>query len=245
VAGTRQPIASMRRGAAVNQFTVGDILDISWEDDGAGLSQGSVITALDSNGVLIDCPPRFMQTCNAQQLNTSTWTQPVAMNFWQGRLYVLDPAANQLWRYDPSGGAFPNAPIEYFGGEGRPDIRNVIDFGIDTPGAVYLMYADGTLLKYTGGQRVGFAFSNFPEGQPLLSVNSMYLNSNPTDLMLYFVARDLRTIYQTTHAGTFAASYRAQDDTLFASLSDVAVDGNKDIVYAVSGNSILALTRGN
>ena len=24
------------------------------------------------------------------------------MTYWQGRLYVLDPAANQVWRYDPS-----------------------------------------------------------------------------------------------------------------------------------------------
>jgi hypothetical protein len=243
LAGTRQPIAAMRRGGIVNQFEVGDIIDIAWADNDAGLQQGSVITALDSSGVLINCPPSFIQQCSAQQLNTSPWVQPVAMEFWQGRLYILDPAANQIWRYDPSAGAYPNAGIEYFVGEGRPDIRNAVDFAIDTPGSIYVLLNDGTMLKYTSGQRVGFAYSNFPDGQPLTSVNSMFLNSNPTDLMLYLVSQAEDTVFQTTLAGTFAASYRAGDDAMFDSLADVAVDSNKDLIYAVSGNSIFVFER--
>jgi len=241
--GTRQAISAMRRGGTVNQFAVGDILDIAWADDDAGLQQGSVITALDSNGVLINCPPRFTQQCSAQQLNNSTWVSPTSMQFWQGRLYVLDPGANQIWRYDPSGGAYPNAPQEYFVGEGRPDIRQAVDFAIDTPGSIYVLLNDGSLLKYTSGQRVGFAFSNFPEGQTLGGVRSMYLNTNPTDQMMYIVAGDLNTIYQTTHAGTRAASFRSLDDSQFNDLADVAVDSNKDLIYAVSGSTIFAFDR--
>jgi hypothetical protein len=241
--GTRQPIAAMRRGGIVNQFTVGDIIDITWAENDAGLQQGSVITALDDQGVLINCPPRFTQQCSAQRLNTSTWVRPTQMQFWQGRLYILDPGANQVWRYDASGGSFPNAPVEYFVGEGRPDIRSAVGFAIDTPGSLYVLLADGALLKYTSGQRVGFAFSNFPEGQSLSSVNRMVMNTNPTDLMLYIVARDLYTIYQTTHAGTRAASYRPSEDRQFAELADVAVDSNNDLVYAASGSTIYALQR--
>jgi hypothetical protein len=242
--GTRQPIAAMRRGGIVNQFTVGDIIDITWAENNAGLQQGSVITALDDQGVLINCPPRFTQQCSAQRLNTSTWVRPTQMQFWQGRLYVLDPGANQVWRYDASGGSFPNAPVEYFVGEGRPDIRSAVGFAIDTPGSLYVLLSDGALLKYTSAQRVGFAFSNFPEGQSLANVNRMYMNTNPTDLMMYIVTRDLFTIYQTTHAGTRAASYRPSEDRQFAELADVAVDSNNDLIYAASGSTIYALQRG-
>lgn len=239
----RQPIAAMRRGGVVNQFQIGDILDIAWGEDDAGLQQGSVITALDSAGVLITCPPRFTQQCSAQQINTSTWVAPVAMEFWQGRLYILDPGANQVWRYDASGGSYPNSPAEYFVGEGRPDIRQAVDFAIDTPGSIYVMLNDGTVQKYTSGQRTGFAFSNFPEGQTFAGVRSMFLNTNPTDLMLYIVAGGVNTIYQTTHAGTRAASFRAEDNSQFDALADVAVDSNRDLIYAASGNTIFAFER--
>lgn len=244
VAGSRQPIQAMRRGGIVNQFTVGDLIDIAWASDGAGLKQDSVITALDRNGVLVDCPPRFLQNCGAQQINTSTWVDPTAIAYWQGRLYVLDPAANQVWRYDPASGVFPNAPLEYFVGSARPDISQAVDFAIDTPGALYILYADGAMIKFASGQRQPFAYSNFPEAQPLAGTNSLFLNTSPTDLMMYITSRQARTIYQTTHAGTFAASFRPEDDDLFAALNDAVVDANRDMIYALSGNSILALERG-
>ena len=166
------------------------------------------------------------------------------MTYWQGRLYILDPAANQVWRYDPSSGVFPNAPLEYFVGSARPDISQAVDFAIDTPGALYILYSDGAMIKFNGGERVPFAYSNFPEAQPMASTNSLFLNTSPTDLMLYITSREARTIYQTTHAGTFAASYQPENDELFAALNDAVADANRDMIYALSGNSVLALKRG-
>lgn len=243
VPGTRQPIPAMRRGGIVSQFTVGELIDIAWADDGSGLSQGSVIVALDRNGVLIDCPPRFLQSCRAQRIFTDVWINPVAIKFWQGRLYVLDPGANQIWRYDPAGGAFPNAPIEYFGGEGRPDIRNAVDFGIDTPGSIYIVMSNGDAQRYTGGQRVGFSFANFPDDQPPSSARAMFLNTNPIAQVIYFVNRDERTIFETTHAGTLVNSFRAEEEELFAEVAGVVADSPKQLIYVTSGNSILVFNR--
>lgn len=243
VQGTRQPIPSMRRNAPIAQFTVGDIIDIAWAEDGSGLSQGNVVAALDRNGVLIDCPPRTLQNCSAQRIITDTWVNPVAITFWSGRLYVLDPPANQIWRYDPSGGAFPNAPTEYFTGENRPDIRGAVDFGIDTPGSIYVLVDNGTLGRFTSARQDGFAFSGFPENLPLTRPIQFSLNPNPPRQGMYFADISSRTIFETTMAGTFVNSYRATDDSLFAELADVVVDTNKQIIYALSGNSILAFRR--
>ena len=44
-------------------------------------------------------------------------------------------------------------------------------------------------------------------------------------------------------AGTFNASYRAFDESLFDLLSDVAVDEDRHTVYITSGNSILAFSK--
>jgi hypothetical protein len=239
-----QPIPAMRRNGTVNQYTVGELVDIEWTDTGTGFSSGNVLVALDNTGLLIDCPPRFVQDCNAQRLiGTETWVAPKSIYFWQGRLYVLDPGANQLWRYDPVGGSYPNVPTEYFTGEGRPDIRNAVDFAIDTEGYVYILQSNGRLQRFRSGRPEDFGFASFPENRPPDSAYSMYLNTNPVKLGIYFVDQAKRSVYETTLAGTFINSYRASNEELFARVADVVVDDNKEIIYAVSGNSILAIPR--
>ena len=194
--------------------------------------------------MLVDCSPTFIQNCSAQQLNVDTWNQPVAMQFWQGRLYVLDPAANQIWRYDPSGSAYPNVPIEYFVGEGRPDIRMAVDFAIDTPGSIYILLSDGTVARYNAGTPEPFTLDAFPTEDSMRSADSMFLNTNPIAQSIYFVDRANRTIYVTTYRGTFVDSYRAADENMFTEIAHVVEDSNRRIVYAMSGNSVLAFRRG-
>lgn len=244
VPDSRTPIQAMRRSGAVLQYTVGSLIDIAWAEDGGGVAQSNVITALDENGLLIACPPRFLQECTAQQLRgIETWGTPRAVTFWEGRLYILDPGANQIWRYDPSGGTFPGMPLEYFTGERRPDIRRALDFAITSAGDVYLLLQDGVVVRFTSSQLQPFAFSGFPQGQSNEANSAMFLNTNPIAQGLYFVNRATRTVYETTMAGTFINSYRASDEALFGQISNVYADSDQQIVYVLSGNSLLGFRR--
>jgi hypothetical protein len=241
---TRQALAFMRRGVQIEGLSVGDLVDIAWAEDGSGLSQSNVLIAVDENGLLIDCAPRFTDTCRVQQLQgAENWIGAAAISVWSGRLYVLDPAANQLWRYDPNAGAFANAPIEYFSGEGRPDIRTAVDFAIDTEGVVFILLANGTVLKFRGGERLDFAFAGFPQGQTITSADGFYLNTNPLQPGLYFASRSGRSIYETLLGGTFVNNYRATEESYFESVAAVLVNNDQDIVYALSGNSVFAFYR--
>lgn len=243
VPNSKQPIPSMRRGAVVGQFTVGDLFDITWAESGSGLSQGNVLIALDKNGVIVEYSPTFLARGVQRLLGTENWVNPIKVVMWQGRLYILDPAANQIWRYDPSGSAYPSAPLEYFTGQTRPNIINAVDFGIDANGRVYLLFSDAVLTVFRTGEVQPFGFSGFPENQPLNTVDSMFLNSNPISPGIYMVSRINKTIYETTLAGTFVNSYRAFDEELFASLTSVVADESRQVVYTLSGNSILAFPK--
>ena len=106
-----------------------------------------------------------------------------------------------------------------------------------------MLLRDGSLGRFTGGQRVNFGFASFPEGQSMNDVDAFFLNSNPIAQGMAFVSRATRTVYETTLAGTFINSFRAYDESLFAQLSDVVVDSNRQIIYTVSGNSILSFSR--
>lgn len=241
--GSYTPIPAMRRNGRVINFDVGNIIDIAWADNGAGLSQSNVITALDENGVLIACPPRFLQDCTAQQLpNRETWNTPVAIQYWEGRLYILDPAANQIWRYDPSGGTFSGMPVEYFTGSNRYDITTAVDFAINAGGDLYLVTSAGVMAVFRAGEQLDFAFSAFGS-QRMTAPTAMFLNTSPIAQGLYFAERGQRAIFETTMAGTFINAYRAASDDQFAELSNVVVDTNRGVVYALAGNSILAFPR--
>jgi hypothetical protein len=239
IPNSRQPIPAMRLGAAVGEYTVGDLIDIDWSEE------SNALFTLDTRGVLIACSPQFLQQrCDAQGLlGTEIWVDPVAITVWQQRIYVLDPAANQIWRYEPSGGTYPNAPTEYFSGEGRPDIRAAVDFAIDSDGAVYLLFSQGVISKFISAEPQPFSFAGFPEGQSLTSADAFYLDDNPIALRMYIVSRASRTIFEVSKAGTFFNSYRTFDEGQFASLANVVVDQGQQFMYALSGNAVFALAR--
>ncbi|MBL8166483.1 MAG: hypothetical protein JNJ61_31155 [Anaerolineae bacterium] len=233
-----EPIPSMRLGAVIGQFQIGELIDIAWSET------TTQIMALDRNGVLIQCSPRFLQSCDGQQLLASErWVGPTRMVLWQGRIYLLDPGANQVWRYDSSGGVYATSPIEYFAGENRPDITTAVDFGIDDNGIVYVLTQNGQMTKWVSGQPTPFAYANFPEGQQLTDATAMFLNADPIAQGLYLVSRSSRTIYETTLAGTWSYSYRAANEDDFAGLSNVVADPSNQVIYALSGNSIFAFDR--
>lgn len=243
VPNSRQPIATMRRGAGVGQYTLGDLLDITWSEDGSGLSQGNVLLALDKNGVIVEYSPTFLARGVQRLLGTEQWVNPVKVVAWRGRLYILDAGADQIWRYDPSGGTFPGAPLEYFTGTRRPSLANAIDFGIDDTGRVYILFSDGVIAMFRSGEELRFGFAGFPANQSIESSHAMYLSINSAFPGIYISDRVSRTVYETSMAGTHFASYRAFDETRFDLLSDVVVDETKQIVYVLSGNSILAFPK--
>ncbi|MEL6270308.1 MAG: hypothetical protein AAFR22_10895, partial [Chloroflexota bacterium] len=205
---TMEPIPNMRRGAPVQQFTVDDIIDIAWAEDGSALSQGNVLIALDANGVLVEHSPTILVRGVQRLLGTENWVAPVAIQVWRGNLYVLDPGANQIWRYSPTGGSYQGAPTEYFAGQGRPNITRAVDFAIDENGVVYLLYGDGNMGKYRSGENENFDFTMFPPGQEMGTSTQFHFSTSPISQYMYITSQPNRTVYKVTHAGTFVRSYR-------------------------------------
>jgi hypothetical protein len=242
----RTAIADMREGANVGQLTVGDIFDIAWAEDAGGSSSGRVIVAVDRNGVVVSCPARFLLQCTSHRLlGVENWRNPVAIAIYQGRLYVLDTQAPQIWRYDPSGGNYTSPPSEYFSGEGRPPLELAIDFGITDDGVVYLLLNNGQILRFRGGEPEQFGFQGFPSGQEPTSANGMFLNLNPMSRSLFIVNSSTRTVYETSYIGTFFFSYRTVAEDQLALLAGVAADTSLGMIYVTSGNTIFGIPRGD
>lgn len=242
-----QFVTNMRQGARVDNFTVGRIIDIGFNEN------ETMLVALDEQGVLVSCPPSFIMQCDAQEvLNSENWSNPVAINIWENRLYVLDVGSNQIWRYEQNGGKYINAPMEYFSGSTRPTLARAVDFDISstgtTRGSVYILFSDGTMARYFQGEQLSFGFSDFPVGQTLSAENTtvgMFMNDSPVFPAFYIISRPARTIYETSLAGTYYDTYRVFDEEKFDLISDIAVDADQQIAYVASGNTIFTIYIGD
>ncbi len=243
VPGSRQPIATMRRGANVDLYTLDSLVGLTWSEDGSGLSQSNVLLSLDEAGVVVEYSPTFLARGVQSLLGTEQWRTPRRLTSWRGRIYILDPGAEQIWRYDPLSGAFAGAPIGYFAGANRPILSQAVDFGIDDSGRVYVLFSDGVIALFRAGEEIRFGYAGFPPGQELRHADAMFLNTDPVAPAIYIADRESRTIFETSLAGTFINSYRTYDETLFAGLAGVAVDETRKIVYVLSGNSVLGFNK--
>ena len=199
---------------------------------------------LDRNGTLVRCAPQFILNCDAQRvLNANNWERPIALTIWARKLYVLDSDGGQIWRYDPSGSSYASAPREYFSGSARPNLRNVVDFTISRRGTVYVLYGDGVMKTYIGGNEAPYVFSGFNEGSEphVVRTEGFYLNDSPFAPGFFLVSRRTRTIFETTVAGTFMDSYQAFDQEKLGLVSAVVAYPEQNLIYVASGNTIFRI----
>ena len=236
----QEPVPSMRRGATVDGLSIGQIVDIAFDDKSGDLA------LIDENGTLVRCSPQFIMDCNAQRvLAVDRWEQPTALTVWERRLYILDSEVGQIWRYDASGSSYASPPREYFAGEARPNLRNVVDFTISADGAIFILYSDGVMKKYVGGIDNPFTFSGFNEGSELAGnrTEGFAMNDSQFAPAFYIISRRARTVFETTLAGTFIDSYQAFEQDKLELLSSVAVYPAQNILYLASGNAIFTIQK--
>ncbi len=230
----------VRRGSAVGEFVVQNIIDIDWLTEG-GVPRRSALVGLDARtGALVSYSPTFPPATAQQLVGSDRWLRPVAIETWQGRLYILDPVADQIWRYQPAGGSYPGAPEEYFSGDVRPDLENAVDFAIDQNGNVYILQRDGSILKYNAGEPIAFQFTRLPSGGigTLGSANAMYLDTGLISPGFYIMDAANQIIYETTLGGTFIRAYQAPYGTSFRELTGLAVDSTAEQLYVVARDTL-------
>jgi hypothetical protein len=235
-----RPILDMNRGATVDGYPIGDFIDIGFS------TASDALYALDRNGVLVICRRRQIQNCEADQLRDSeSWQDPVAMTVWgsDDRIYVLDTAANQIWRYDYTGGAYAGNGNPYFDGANQGALQFAVDFKIDRDGRVFVLRSDGVVIEYFRAQIQEFRLGGFPPGQEPVSGQSLMVDEDPIGRAIYVTSREGRVIHELTLGGTFSANIKATDEALFSALGGVASNPAQDLVYVSSGNAIFVIQK--
>ncbi|MBI4770486.1 MAG: hypothetical protein HY784_08785 [Chloroflexi bacterium] len=106
---------------------VGTLVDIVWFPGPTIFGARAALLAFDRNGTALFCTPEASPRATRPIEPEGGWLNPLAVDVFAGRLYVLDSGANEIWLYDSTDGAFARRPTRYFGAAPH-ELADVVDF---------------------------------------------------------------------------------------------------------------------
>jgi len=199
----------------------------------AGFDDQKAIIFLTKSGKIIQFKDGTMNFVDSED---GAFHKGTALATWSNKVYVLDSAANQIWKY-----TYKGINNKFSKGEGyisdKTDVSKVQDFAIDAN--VWLLQTTGDILKLYGGSKVSFFINNAPFSN-LVDPQVIYTNDK---LKQVFVldGRDARVlVYSKDTQNTGNLNYVTQ--YLFdgvGELRDLYVDPGAKKLYVLTKSKIL------
>lgn len=220
------PHAVWRKDDSLEGTTLSSAMAMFWMYGGApGLPEQ--VYALDNNGVLVRCgkdnpsqPMRLPASAALPQVRSAVGQT--------GNLYVLDTQRRLVWRYLPGGNGYDRPPQEYLTEVSAPGLGSAVDMAGD--GSLYLLYADGQIGRFTGGQPQ--AFSAVVPDTPLRKPTGIF--ASPTTKYLYVADAGNARVVKFSKDGRYVSQYVAPNGA-FDDLRAAFVDEQRGRLYTIAG----------
>jgi hypothetical protein len=221
----------LRKGDQREDIVVSDLIDMVWMSVGSG-RQTSNLLVLESGGSLLEYDPVFGLTVLPVG-DKDKWRYPQLIGSYFGNFYLLDSQANQIFKYLPTAdGGYSNPPEAWL--QVDVDLVGVVDMAID--GYIYLLYADGRILKLMGGELAPFEQTELDE--PLRGPTAIFTSPDEDTKFLYVADAGNRRIVQFSKEGQFIRQFRPAEAGVFDQLKSLHVDEIGSKFYILSGNSL-------
>ena len=217
----------MRKGDQRDPIVVGELVDMVWaEAEGGRL--GSNLLVLESGGSLLEYDP--LKGISVLPVGgRDRWIQPQIVGSYDGDIYLLDSSLNQILRYEPDYGDLPEG---YFPTPGEVDLAGAVDMALD--GQIYVLYADGRVLKFLGGQPEPFEITGLYE--PLQNPTALFTSEEAEFLYVADAGND--RIVQLTKEGRFLQQFQAGQGEALDQLKGLFASETYQLLYFVSGNKL-------
>ncbi|MBI2911551.1 MAG: hypothetical protein HYY05_05360 [Chloroflexi bacterium] len=213
----------LRSGTATEEGA-GRPLDLFWMPAG-GLRTAGELLLIDDRlrlfAVREEGPPVPL-TLRAPQ-RWSSFTSAVGFS---GNLYVLDPAAHQVWRYFPTEGGYDS---EMRGLLESADLTGAVDFAMD--GSIYILFGDGRLQRYLVGRQQPFPQDGLD--RPLQDATAIYTSSATRSV--YVIDRGNRRVVVFDKEGGFRQQLT---DQALDKATDLVVDEERGLLLLLIGDRV-------
>ena len=223
------PAVVISKTQRLKEIAVGDLVDIAWAD--AVNNQHSRLLALDRSNNLISYDTTWGSAI-VPISGRDQWSYPQLLATYSGNLYIVDTKANQIWRYRPSDNGYENPPEPYFSKDAPVDLAGVQSMAID--GNIWLLYADGRLLKFFAGEHKAFELTGMPDP---LSAPTAVATAREGDL-LYIADGGNGRILEFDKEGKFQRQFRPAEGNLFKDMRGLYLDEATSLFYVLSGDTL-------
>ncbi|MFA6533681.1 MAG: hypothetical protein WCT37_00745 [Patescibacteria group bacterium] len=146
---------------------------------------------------------------------------------YNNRLYILNSAASQIYRYQPAGSGF---------GAASPWVRDDSDLktatAIAADGDVYLLTNTAEIKKMSSGKNRDWQYDTV---EPSLATATKIWTNAATDYLYILDPQNRRLVVINKTNGRLAAQYSADS---FGQLKDFAINEKNKAAYLLSGNLI-------
>jgi hypothetical protein len=226
----------VRTGQQVEEQEIGKLIDFTWVEPG-GERQTSGLIILEEGGVLIGCDLVWEDDSGTPKLAHSLLSTPPseavrAVGSYEGRFYILDAGADQILRYEPRGDVYPDQPDRYFVTSPPKPLETAVDMAID--GNIYILYSDGTILKFLSHERQPFDVHGVPDGFD--QAIALTVDPGGNSGFIYVADRGNDRVVVLRPDGSFHAQYRAESN--FDELEALAVDESGRRLFVISGGRL-------
>ncbi len=217
----------LSQGDVIDGVTVGRLIDIAWLPPISGVEDKPYLLVLDQNHHVFRYDRRVEGRSLLPLGGEADLRSPLLLRVYADRLYLADAGANQLYRYDR--GNFSNPPEKWFGAQTQTNLTSVRAMAID--GDIWLLYAEGLLVRYSLGSPVQFSLEN--------SVGAI---GEPADLavgdqgnsMIYIADSAESRILVYSKDGTYQRQLRAPEGDALQNLRGISVDEVAGNIYILT-----------
>lgn len=246
-----EPETLVFQSKSILNQVVNNILDITWRPTGLQVSRDG-LAMLDKNGIVFTYYPNFGDI-GAIPLGLATdWQIPLAITTFAERLYILDPGAQQIWKYFSEGDGFVQQEDErtlVF--SENPELETAVDITIySEDGSLVVLYRDGRLRYYdTRSGRVQWDETHLLQNglnSPLVAPTAVEMVGRGLNASIFVADPGSGRIVEISRGGTVLAQYRASDESgqeLFSRIHDFAITKSPLRVFVTAGNQLYLATQ--
>ncbi len=212
-ATAKQGATVLRKGDVVGSVTVQDPIAV--------VNRALSVLVIDSRYNVISLQaeqnPRLLRIAGTEE-----WRRPIAFDNFNNNLYVLDPEANAIFKYQATAGGYEVGAVTYLDPRDEIDLSEAIDFSID--GDIYVLFASGAISQFRGGTPLAFEITGL-DGQTVRAAK-IYTDVD-TDSLYLVDPSDKRIVEIDKREGSEGAFVRqfkyAGSDDFFADIRDIWV----------------------
>jgi sugar lactone lactonase YvrE len=196
------------------------------------ITNATAIASYNDNVYILSSDGIYSLGLGETKVIDKTWAGDVLINAFAGNFYILDKSGNKIYRYSGQSGNTFGPQQNWLSASTKADFSGAVGWGMD--GAVYVLYPNSKILKYSLGSPQNFSISGVV---PQIG-NTDAIYADPDNQYVYLLDRAGKRVIAVDKKGNYKAQYT--DDQIAGATGLVVSEAQKEIIL-LTGDKLLSI----